>query len=245
MNESEYQNMYDHESTHFFYQGTHNAILQLIRNVRKTKHDRILDVGCGTGLLVKKMGKLGLAQGIDSSIQAVTLGKQRGIKIIKGSITKLPYRTASFDIVTCIDVLCHRSISNDRLALRELRRVLKPSGVLVLRVPAHSFLYSNHDAFVMTKKRYRTAELKHMLQSTGFSVEYITYMNALLFIPSLIKALIEKVLRRQSTSTISHVPLWINKLMISLHEPELQALKYQLQIPIGIEVLTICRKPNH
>ena len=56
---SEYQNIFDNEKNHFYYVGTHNLVLKLFKFFLKNKNNNILDAGCGTGLLIKKLKKFG------------------------------------------------------------------------------------------------------------------------------------------------------------------------------------------
>ena len=79
---SEYQNIFNQEESHFFYVGTHDLVLNLLKGYLfkngKTDLQRmtILDAGCGTGLLLFKMKKLGLVRGVDISSQAVQLSRK-------------------------------------------------------------------------------------------------------------------------------------------------------------------------
>ena len=78
MNDQEYQNMYENEESHFFYQTTHNIVLALAKKfLNPATKNRILDVGCGTGQLVKKLALLGDTQGVDSHPNAIALGKKK------------------------------------------------------------------------------------------------------------------------------------------------------------------------
>lgn len=245
MNNAEYQNMFEQERDHFFYRFTHDAVLQIASTLHLTRPVKILDVGCGTGMLVKKLQRIGIAEGVDAHPNAVRFGKKRNIRIRRGLIGSLPFRTRSFHLVTCIDVLCHRSIQNDVTALKELKRVLLPGGILILRVPAHQYLYGAHDHYVHTKYRYSKNKLLHLLKRSGFSVPYITYMNAGLFIPSVLKKISELVLQPREASTVTPLPKWLNNVLYSMLKLEIPLLKKRVEIPFGIEVIAVCRNPNH
>lgn len=245
MNQREYQNMYNHEADHFFYRITHDAVLSLASRFFRSKRTRVLDVGCGTGILVKKMGIYARAEGVDAHPEAIRLGRKRDISIKRGTILNLPYRQNSFDLVTCIDVLCHRSISDDTTALTELARVLKPGGHCIIRVPAFQFLYGNHDRYVHTKHRYTKSELKKLLTQSGMKVEFLSYMNAGLFIPSIVKKLSEMLRSPSASSTVSSIPSWLNFALYALLTPEVMMMTAGIPLPFGIEVLAICKKQNH
>ena len=93
--------------------------------------NKILDVGCGIGLLVKYLNSQGLQTiGCDISDVAVRISGQ-----VKGSATKLPFRSANFDLVTSISMIEHLTLPEMNIFLEEARRVLKTHGFLFLLTP--------------------------------------------------------------------------------------------------------------
>jgi ubiquinone/menaquinone biosynthesis C-methylase UbiE len=82
------------------------------------------------------------------------------------SITGMSFAAASFDCVLCSEVLEH--IPDDARALSELRRVLKPGGVLVATVPFQKRFWAEDDEFVGHVRRYDPGELEEKLRANGF-----------------------------------------------------------------------------
>ena len=66
-------------------------------------------------------------------------------------------------------------------AIRELHRVLRSGGLLLLNVLAFRFLHSAHDEAVMTARRFRKKEVRSMLVENGFTIRRLTYWTTLLF----------------------------------------------------------------
>lgn len=99
----------------------------------------ILDVGCGTGILLGQLVRSGfdlILHGIDNSPQMVTVAQSKlgaSVKLHQGSASHLPYRNGSFDFVTCATSFHHHPDPLNSLA--EMFRVLKPAGKLVLLDP--------------------------------------------------------------------------------------------------------------
>jgi SAM-dependent methyltransferase len=94
----------------------------------------LLDVGCSTGYVLEAGRRLGLrAVGADTSEFAVRTCRERGYAAEVGQLTALPFADASFDVVTAKHTLEHSA--QPLQALRELRRVLRPGGVVFLIVP--------------------------------------------------------------------------------------------------------------
>jgi ubiquinone/menaquinone biosynthesis C-methylase UbiE len=115
-----------------------NAILQYI-----PENSSFLDVGCGAGYsLMKAHTELGCSiQGIDPAPGAHGVGRYasdewKSLPILKGSAEELPFEDNSFDVVYSSHVLEH--VVSEEKALIEMKRVLKPEGVLIIGMPTSS-----------------------------------------------------------------------------------------------------------
>ena len=141
----------------------------------------LLDAGCGTGGLIRRMEPRHPRwnwTGVDAEPLACELSRSRCAAIIvQGSLGALPFDTHAFDAVVCSDVLYH--LDDDTAALREIFRVLRPGGVVVINVPAHRWLWSYHDVTVHGRRRYARGELNKKLVEAGFSLAQSTHWNAL------------------------------------------------------------------
>ena len=137
------------------YYPTYMAKLAWVRQylVRLPPGTRVLDAGCGEGVLVESYaGRLRIA-GVDDNYSSA--------HVIRGSLMALPYGAASFDRVLCLDVLEHLPFADQPRALEELRRVLTPVGELLVSVPNLAHLQSRLN-FLLRGRLIRTAsEVKH------------------------------------------------------------------------------------
>ena len=100
---------------------------------------------------------------------------------VQSDAVRLPFSESSFDAVFMLDVLEH--IEEDETVLREIRRVLRPHGALLITVPAFMFLYGRQDRMSEHKRRYRRRGLVNLVTGIGLRVHYCTYFNTLLFPP--------------------------------------------------------------
>ncbi|OGY08594.1 MAG: hypothetical protein A2782_03240 [Candidatus Blackburnbacteria bacterium RIFCSPHIGHO2_01_FULL_43_15b] len=242
MQVSEYENIYKNEGSHFFYVGNHFVILNLVRQYANGVSHNILDAGCGTGLLAKKLQLFGNVTGVDISPEAIKYAKKRGVNARLASITKLPFKNATFDLIVSVDVLYHQKVENDRTALLELKRVLKPGGVLILKVPAYNWLRGSHDVVVHTKHRYTTEELEHLAKLTGLKVIKASYFASFLLPLAILKRLYESIAPTKNTeSDVRPIPPFLNSFMITLYKLESFLLAF-VNLPFGLSTFVVLQK---
>jgi 2-polyprenyl-3-methyl-5-hydroxy-6-metoxy-1,4-benzoquinol methylase len=114
---------------------------------------RVLDAGCGEGLLVEEFRARLRIEGLDPNYSSD--------HVTNGSVTALPYEAGTFDCGLCLDVLEHLSFPDQSRALTELFRVIRPGGELYVTVPNLAHLQSRLH-FLIGGRFIRTANLiKH------------------------------------------------------------------------------------
>jgi SAM-dependent methyltransferase len=137
------------------YYPTYIAKLKYVRRWldRLPSSSRVLDAGCGEGVLVDEYtGRLEIV-GVDASYSSA--------RVQRASLLALPFEAATFDRALCLDVLEHLQFSEQPAALAELFRVLRPGGELLVSVPNLAHLQSRVQ-FLLRGRLIRTAsELKH------------------------------------------------------------------------------------
>ena len=137
------------------YYPTYIAKMRLVRRYLDTLPDgtRVLDAGCGEGVLIDEyQGRL--------AIEGVDLNYADG-RIRQASLKALPYPDGTFERILCLDVLEHLEHAEQLPALVELHRVLKADGEVLLSVPNLAHLQSRVH-FLLTGHLIRTAsEQKH------------------------------------------------------------------------------------
>ena len=114
---------------------------------------RVLDAGCGEGVLVEEYSSRLAIEGLDAAYESP--------RVRRGSVLHLPYESESFDRVLCLDVLEHLLWREQGPALLEIRRVLRRDGEALISVPNLAHLQSRVH-FLFTGRLIRTAhESKH------------------------------------------------------------------------------------
>ncbi len=244
MRDDEYKRIFESEDSFWWYVGVHSLVERSLRRTLGSGSPTILDAGCGTGGNLVMLRRYGNAVGIDLSSSALDFCKvSRGLdNVARGTLERLPFRSSSFDAAISIDVIYHRWVSDDEGALRELYRVLKPGGVLILQSAAFEWLRGRHDEVVFTRKRYTKSEICSKLQKSGFLVKSATYRNTLLFpIVFLVRILGRK--HGETSSDVRMPSAFVNSILKLVMRTENLLLRL-VRFPIGSSVYAIAIKES-
>lgn len=242
MNKKELEKMYQLEATYWWHVGKLKILEALIRFCRLPQNAQILDVGCGTGIVIQFLQKFGSPEGIDISEDAVRFcQKRRTNKVGVGNALSLPYRDKSFNLVVAADLLEH--IEDDVKAIQQMRRVLKKGGFLIVTVPAHKFLWSEHDEALGHRRRYTRNELLTKLKTVGFEIKRINYSVFFAFPIIFIYRTLQVFFVRSGFPKTSYVilPKFINRFLIKLLALEAKLFSF-INLPIGVTINVIAKK---
>lgn len=202
----------------------------------------VLDIGCGTGATIKELEAQGTVMGMDISPSALGYCRDREIDTVcAADAANLPYRDERFDLVVSVDVLEH--VDDDIGALREIRRVCKPGGVIIFTVPAFRFLWSRRDDLAHHVRRYRLPEVKEKTREAGLRIVRATYINLPLLIPLFLMVKVGYLLRRNPTTEMDYVlvPPPINKVLGWIVRGEACWLA-RADLPVGTSIACVATK---
>jgi SAM-dependent methyltransferase len=234
--------MFRVEQEHWWYTGRRKILAGFVEEICRQVTDRrprILDVGCGTGANLLMLSEYGEAEGVDISEDALAFCRERGLdKVRLGAGEKLPYEDGTFDLVTALDVVEH--MDDDLAGLREMRRVLRPGGRVLLFVPTFMFLWGLQDDVSNHRRRYRLPELRRVLEQAGFEIERTTYANITFFLPILVMRQLMRLtgLKADSENNINVTAL--NGVLGSVFGAESWLLKF-MNLPFGVSGLCVAR----
>jgi SAM-dependent methyltransferase len=159
---------------------------------------RILDAGCGSSIIIQSLNN---AVGMDYSHNKVRFLRRYGIPLVRGSAFALPFRDASFDCVISSQVIEH--IPYDEVLFSEMKRVLRPGGMLVIGTPDYDTL------------GWRTIEpLYGMLQPGGYKDEHITHYT---------RARLAEILERHGFIYEEHAYVLRSELIMRFRKPEAES----------------------
>ncbi len=243
MKKEEYRRLFELEDHLWWFTGMSEISRSLLdRFCPETRPLSILDAGCGTGGMLPHLTGYGPTVGIDLSREALGFARRRETgHLTCASLTQLPFPAETFDVVTSFDVIYHRAIRDDEVALAEIARVLRPQGTLLLRVPAHEGLRSHHDEAVHTRQRYGRKELIEKLRRAGFRSVYSTYANCFLFPIAVLKRLLPG---SHEGSDVKPVPAALNRLLLSVFRLEAKVVR-RSRLPFGLSLIAVAGVEKH
>lgn len=244
MDPREYQVMFEVEDSLWWYQGMETITRAVIeRYYPRGVGLRILDTGCGTGGALRYLADYGDVIGLDLSPLALELARQRAPYAVVGSCcTEMPFPSASFDLVTFIDLLPMLQQTEDEIALSEAFRLLVPGGRLFLRAAAYNWLRGAHDRAWDVHHRYTLRELVDKTQRAGLVVEYSSYANMWLLPIAIFKRLLERWISLQSGSDLTVKVGPLNGIFRAILASEANWIA-QRHLPCGLSIVMMARKP--
>ena len=230
------------EDRHWWYRGRRTVLNRVIKGLGLPQHARILDAGAGSGRNMVELSRYGTVSAIELSPASVALARERKAgEVVEGSVLEMPFARASFDFAASLDVIEH--LEDDVAALRELRRVVAPGGVLLATVPAYGWLWSGHDEVNHHFRRYTRASLARAGEQAGWREARTTYFNSLLLPIAILLRVLERFSRRPTESSLD---LWVPPEPVNwmLERPltlEAALIAHGGRIPAGLSLLTVFR----
>ncbi|MGI8906603.1 MAG: class I SAM-dependent methyltransferase [Candidatus Sumerlaeaceae bacterium] len=246
MEREEYQRLFTTDDKLWWFRGRWGILEYALRSYRKSTGASpvILDAGCGTGANLLQLAGIGRGVGIDLSADALNLTARRHPeRLVRGSVLVLPFQDDAFDVVISNDVLYHQWVTDDIAALRELARVLKPGGMLLVHVAAMEIFRGSHDVVNLTRHRYTVCEMRDKLSAGGLQVQRVCYRNFLLSPVLLARRFLHRA-GGNSDSDLSVPVAWLNNTLTGILKLENVLLRYT-NLPFGSSVFAIAHKPKN
>ena len=253
MQPADHAYLYELENSFWWFAGMREITAALLDPLIPFSSDRaILDAGCGTGGMMSWLERYagnGSVAGIDLSPAALSFCRLAGHRTVaRASVTSLPFPDATFDLVTSFDVLVQLAgAGSDDLALREIRRVLKPGGMAFVRVAAYEWMKSSHDTALDTQHRYSLGEIIGKLKQSGFEVLRATHANSLLMPVAIFQRLVLKRIGLASGSDVKPLPAplrWLNPVLTAALRAEARWLtRPQARLNFGLSAICVAQKP--
>jgi ubiquinone/menaquinone biosynthesis C-methylase UbiE len=200
----------------------------------------MLDCGCGTGYnAATLLHPHGRAFGFDLTPAGLAHARQTGVPVVRADMHAIPFASGQFDLATSFDVLQY--VADDHAVMREIARVIRPGGALVVTASALNVLRGGHAGTWPEIRRYTMTSMRVAVEAAGLRVVQMTYLFATLF-PALLAA---RVVNRGATGDdwemkIPAAP--VNATLTAMLGME-AAISRHVPMPFGSSVLVVARKP--
>lgn len=230
------------EEKHWWFQARRAIIVALLNFfIGKNSRRNILDIGCGTGMMLKALEPFGNVAGLDFDEQALLFARNKvheKVELIRGKLPEQLPRGRVFGLVTAFDVIEH--VQDDVAAMQAISNILEPGGMFMCTVPAYQFLWSGHDVINEHKRRYTKKELQEKLEKAGFRVMKCSYYNMFLFPVALLFKIYSKFRwggkPKAHSETVS--PAFVNIPFRYIFSSEKFLLPY-VNFPFGVSLIAI------
>ena len=208
---------------------------------RAEKLAPILDAGCGTGRNLAEFSRLGPAEGVDLSAEAVEYCRRRGLDGVRqGVVEELPYEDGRFNLIFATDVIEH--LPDDGRALAELKRVAAPDARLIVTVPAYKWLWSHHDDAYHHYRRYTRPLLRRRAIEQGWEPLMTTYFYSTLLAPVAAVRMLQRIgSNGNGKSDLEVSPSALNRWLELPVRGEANLIRRGVSLPAGVSLGMVCR----
>jgi len=186
----------------------------------------------------------GRAVGFDLTRAGTEFARAHGHRVAQASIADIPFTSGVFDLATSFDVFQVLPDPVEQSAIREMARVLKPGGHLLLHVAALDILHGGHSVLSQEARRYTPSRLRRLVESAGFTIERLTFDHFSLLPMMLPVRLWHRVTAADAATeheiTVPIAP--VNAALTALVSLEAIALR-AVNMPIGSSLMVLAKKP--
>ena len=245
MHPDEYAKMYELEDVYWWFQGRKKIILNLMHRYINDKSGKVkvLDLGCGTGLIMDSLNYRYHPLGLDFSGKALDYCRKRGLhELICGDVSRMPLASQQIPVIVALDLIEH--VEDDNALMKEMLRILEPGGLLFITAPAYKFLWGEHDEALYHFRRYEAKELKALLKKHNFHILKFSYAISFLTAPIIIFRWLRNLLRKKSApkTHLIVLPRIINRLLLLILHLEAWLLRF-INFPFGVSLVAVAQKP--
>lgn len=250
-----FQRLRDVEERHWWSLGMRDIAGALLDTLYRGRTGlRILDAGCGTGIMMTWLGRYSRpldVEGIDISEHALAFCRQRGLpRVARASALDLPYAADAFDLVVCNDVIQHLpDAAGDAAALREFFRVLAPGGCLLIRTNSRCGWRAAQLSGTADYRKYSRELLERATSEAGFAVLRASYVNMVMSFGPIVRRYLQSradVRYQDQGLRVRALPAWLAPanaaLRLLLRMEGWLIARTPLRMPFGNSLVLLARK---
>jgi len=239
----------DFEQRHWWFVARREILCDWIERYilpgRCASSTRWLDIGCGTGTLLRACTKIGSKIGIERDEQCIQLARSRGLEILPAGDNWSFSSLEPFDLITLFDVLEH--LNDETAVLDEAHRSLREGGQILVTVPALRSLWSGHDLVNHHFRRYTRKSLLACFDPDQWQIQRVSYYSSLLlpliWLTRKLKNLRHGIDEKTAGHDFHYGPKLLDALLLTVFRQERWLLRH-MALPLGSSLILVARKKS-
>jgi SAM-dependent methyltransferase len=234
----------DVEARHWWFAARRRILAKVAGDLQLPPRARIIELGSGTGGNLAMLATFGGVVAVEPSAEAAARAARKAPDCTHVATLDDVRALGPFDAAFALDVLEH--LDDPRAVLEQLHARLAPGARLVVTVPAHPWLYGDHDRYLHHVQRYTRRALARDLEGGGFRVEALSPMNAVALGPAIAARAFEAARRRfapghAAARGMGIPPAPLNALLEAAFAIERVVLPRRA-IPFGLSLLAVAAR---
>lgn len=235
---------------HFIDRASRDYTIQQLKQNIKIEHPILLEIGCSSGFMLRRLkDSFPTATIIGSDVVTEPLQKlaesMPKTPLFRFDLTHCPLPDNTIDAVVILNVLEH--IENDNAALKQIHRILKPGGIMVLEVPAGPHLFDVYDKILMHFRRYKLSDLAKTLGRHHFKILKKSHLGFFIypgfqFVKKRNKKHLKNPIHEQTELVKNDISKTANNSLLHLLMKTELAIGKFISYPLGIRCLVTCVK---
>ncbi len=230
------------EDTHWWFKARRNIILTLLLRFSPIDVKHVVEIGCGTGGNLKLLGRyVDKVTGVDVSSEAIEYARERvnGDMLLGDFRQVLKDKWSNIDVVLLADVLEH--VEDDVNFLSDIIEAIRPGALIIITVPAHKILWSNHDVALGHKRRYQVNTLNNLWNNRPVKKLFFSPFNFILSPLVFLNRLLLSRAKNTQQSDLHEHSVIVNSLLFFLFNLEGRWMR-KLALPWGCSYAAVLKK---
>lgn len=226
---------------HWWWRAREKFIINILDHLPLAAEADILDIGCGDGLFFETLSRYGrTVEGLESNAELLSESTTAQYRIHVGPFDPTYAPGKRFDLIVMLDVLEH--LPEPASAMRQIRDLLKPGGIVLVTVPAFRCLWTTHDDMNHHYTRFTKGTLRPLFDAAQLQILKERYFFHWLFAVKLAVRLKEQIRRADVRLPAVPIPA-VNRFMRTLSTMEHRLLR-PISMPFGSSLLFVGQQPG-